>query len=239
MADKEQLDSQEFANVRSSTEQDRWILLWQAAIEEFKSLRSEVVVIQDRQYSMLYWAISSMALLLAAILNSWDRLQLQYPDLLVSVFFFLIPIVATTFLWGWSHLVIQLARLGTYIYGIETKLSHILEKYPPPPYGAPETVMNMPLGWEHSLWQQDGQEFINRTCGIVKFAVAFFYLLSFSFGIFLFLGRLRSNFAWLSMDHAVEIAIGVFTFWTAVWFVVFQVIAHQLTKAVALRNDYD
>jgi len=206
-------------------------------MEEYKALRSEVVVIQDRQYSMLYWAISSVAVMIAAILSSWNGLLLQYPDLLISVFFLLVPIAITPFVYGWSHLVIQCTHLGTYLFAIETKLSRILELYTPSSCEAPKAEMKNPIYWEHNLWRQHGHEFINRTCRAVKWAVALFYLLSLSSGTFLFLWRLRSDFAWLRMIHAVEIVICVFTFWAAVWLIVFRAIVHQLAKAVALRND--
>ena len=49
------------------TAQTRRELLWNASLEEYKSLKSEVVAVLDRQYSMLYWAISSIAIMLAAL----------------------------------------------------------------------------------------------------------------------------------------------------------------------------
>jgi hypothetical protein len=239
MANKKQLTSQKFTNVRSGSEQAQWNLLWQAAIEEYKALRSEVVILVDRQYSMLYWAISCVVVMLAAILNSWNWLLLQYPDLLISVFFLSSPIIVTIFIYGWSHIVIHLTHLGSYLFSIETKLSHILEQYIPTSRDTQTPEMTNPIYWEHNLWHKHGHNFINRTCRNVKWTVAFSYLLSLSFGSYLFLWRLKFVFVWISMIHAIEIVIGVFAFWAAVWFFVFRFVVHQITIAVAPRNVSD
>lgn len=228
----------ELGSGRSETEKERWGLLWGAAIEEYKSLRSEVIAILDRQYSMLYWAISSVALMLAAILNSWDRL-VQYPDLLVCAFFIFLPAVSTAFVLGWSHLIVKIARLGAYIYGLEVKLSRILGPPQIKPQHTLEAAMKMPISWEHTLWRREGQEFIDRVTVTLKWSVALLYLLFLSNGSFLFLWRLRSSFAWLSMPHAQEITLGVTIFWAATWFFVFRFIYIQLAKSGALRSEYD
>src|ERR1039458_1716533 len=229
---------QDSLSARSGTDQARRNLLWQAAIEEYKSLRSEVIVILDRQYSMLYWAISSVAVMLAAIISGWDRL-LTYPNLLVSVFFLLIPIVAMAFILGWSHLIVKLSRLGAYLHGLETKLSRIVESPGVASRDVLEAGMKLPIGWEHTLWQQEGQEFINRACGTIKWGTAVLYLLILTSGSVLFLWRLRASFEWLSKPHAVEAVVGVFVCWITVWLGAFRHIRRQLVKAVELRNDYD
>jgi hypothetical protein len=49
-------------------------LILTALLEEYKALRAEVTKLVDRQYPIVYWGISSVAVVVAVIVNSWENL---------------------------------------------------------------------------------------------------------------------------------------------------------------------
>lgn len=66
------------------------------ALEEYKSLRGEVVNSVDRQYSLANWGISAVTFFIAAVIGGWGTL-IQYPQVLLATTFVVIPAVATSY----------------------------------------------------------------------------------------------------------------------------------------------
>lgn len=149
-------------------------------LEEYKTLRTEVISAVDRQHSVTYWGVSGVALIVAALASSWDRLH-RFPNLVVAIIMWVIPAVVTMYVVTWIHVIAKISSIGWYLHHIEEKVarlvrvSEIRQAYDLPP-DAPVEPFRYLIGWEHRLWRQSSQTAIERSIRLVKAALAVGYL---------------------------------------------------------------
>lgn len=204
----------------------------EALLEEYKSLRTEITTIADRQYPIVYWGISSVALITAATINSWNTL-VNVPIILIALFLFIVPAIVTGFVIPWSHIITKMASLGVYIYQMEERVASAFDR--------DEVVkwLDMkkenqtdryygPIGWEHRLWNEGTQSFINRTSGAVKSALAMLYIISVSIGAYITMHLYWKTATDLEKMLIVSVLCVTGAIWAVVWTKIFRLVFGQI-----------
>jgi hypothetical protein len=187
------------------------------ALEEYKTLRQEVVNTVDRQYSLANWGISSVAVVLAALLAAWEPLQ-KAPYLLTFATLVAIPVVATSYVLAWSHVISKISELGKRLYEIEENIARMVstdeirEAYR---LDADATVnpYRFLLGWEHQLWRGPTNIRVVTTVRVVKGLLAAMYLGAIAAGLSVALLLQHST-----IKSAVTTASAALLVWAVLWF---------------------
>ena len=193
-----------------------------AILEEYKALRAEMVNTVDRQYSLINWTISSVALLSAATVNSWDKIH-DRPELPTAVFIVALPLLSTLFAVAWSHVMAKIAALGWYLHFIEEKLARyftaddIRAAY----HLAPDTPLEpyrYIMGWEHRLWRASSHVFLTRTMNSIRAVLGFAYLLFLVAGAATLAALTKKPLATAIFGPRILIAAAA---WLVVWIALF------------------
>lgn len=201
-------------------------------LTEYKSLRDQINLMVDRQYSQIYWAISSIAIIIAAIVSSW-RFLLVYPFIPLSIFFFLLPGLVLVYYLSWLHIVMQLTEIGSYIYLVEEKMGKLLRsgyifKIPSDQL---KGFFHLPIGWEHSLWDTKKHKFFSPTFTILRWAIIIFTLLSITLGTLMVNTIFNEKIECIS-PLCVWIAMGlIYIFWIMIYIFLFRFISRRLEEA--------
>lgn len=200
-----------------------------AMLEEYKALRDEMKTIVDRQYSQMYWAISSVAILVAAVINAWAHI-LSNPLISSGLFIFFIPGIITAFILSWSYIITKIARIGAHIYKIENNLSYLLINDLPEGSISPSIIKNIryPISWEHSLWKSHSHKLISRNYSGVKISAALIYIIFTAIG-----ASLLKLYYW---DKQTDLPYWLF--WTIIvvvgilWLITWIIIFHSIRKDI-------
>ena len=97
-----------------------------AILEEYKTLRAEVVAAIDRQYSLTNWGVSAIALLMGALVSSWDKMR-QHPNAVAMAIGLALPAIVTSYAAAWVNVNVKITSIGAYLYLIEEKLARCFE----------------------------------------------------------------------------------------------------------------
>ena len=145
---------------RRTSNPDQQMLL-DAILHEYTALRREITSLSDRQYVVIYWGMSLMALVLAAVITAWDKIR-GAPALLLFIFFVVVPGLGAALATSWAFLIVNIAAMGTYIHAIEAKVAVLFPSTPlrslfqSPIGNSPDKSVHLMLarviGWEHSQW---------------------------------------------------------------------------------------
>lgn len=186
------------------------------ALEEYKSLREEVVNSVDRQYSLANWGISATVVLIAALAGGWATLR-QFPYLLAASALVAVPAVATSYVVAWTHVISKIAQLGSRLREIEDNVSRsVAVESIRQTYGLDASEHVDPfkylLGWEHKLWRAGTNSRVETTVGIVKLALAVLYAGAIAIGV-LVLAKLENP----PLGFLVQLTIAATVLWGLVW----------------------
>src|SRR5438874_1364840 len=125
-----------------------------AVLEEYKTLRAEVIAAIDRQYSLTNWGVSAVALLAGALVGAWDKMR-QHPNVVVAAIVIVLPAMVTSYAIAWSNLSVKIRAIGAYIHHMEEKVnSCFTEKLFRQTFSlsiGPVNKFSYGLGWEHRL----------------------------------------------------------------------------------------
>jgi hypothetical protein len=204
-----------------------------ATLEEYMALRAEATGTVERQYAVMYWGISGVSLLVAAMINAWDKL-VAVPALPIFLLYFVIPALCTAYLLAWSHIILKLVKIGSHLFVIEEKVAACLE---PAREFSRTTPVLMPMSWEHYVNEPGAYGYL-KTCGVVKWAIAGAYLVCSVAGTTLTVWSY-----WHKLAHGpramVTAAIGlVFLGWSLTWFYLFRWIVEHIQIAVEHRDSF-
>ena len=203
-------------------------LLLTAILEEYTALRAEVTKLVDRQYPIVYWGISSVAVIVAVMVNGWENLT-KRPLILLFLFFFILPAFVTGYVITWSHIILKIASLGSYLYLVERKIASVCMRAQP---SRLDTVMEMPVAWEHRLWETGGHHFLLRSYRTVKWLLAGILLLANALGTGLAIHYFRRGFGFNGISVLVLGSIAFFyALWVLVWFKLFRHISTAIDTA--------
>lgn len=206
-------------------------LLIETMLGEYKGLRSQMTTMVDRQYSLMYWAISTIAIITAAIVNSWDKL-LAVPLMALSLFFFFLPILVTLYLASWSHIILQIIKIGVYLFKLERRLKSILQTDKNIRTIAQfNREITIPMGWEYTLWASKPHEFFWRTLIVMKGIVLIFYLICIIVGTILVATTFWENFGNFPSWLLISIIGILLIMWIAVWTFIFRLISRGFSQA--------
>jgi len=200
-------------------------LLLTAILQEYSSLRAEVTKLVDRQYPIVYWGISSVAVIVAVIVNGWDNLT-RRPLILLFLFFFILPAFVTGYVITWSHIILKIASLGSYLYLVERKIANVCLG---PQAGRSETVKEMPVAWEHRLWETGGHQFLLRSYRTVKWVLAAILLLANLLGTSLAVHYFKQAFGFNGLSILV---VGSIMFFYALWILVWKALFRHISAAI-------
>lgn len=208
-------------------------LITLAILEEYRALREEMKTIVDRQYTQMYWVISSVAILVAAIINAWQQI-LSHPLISSGLFIVLIPGVITAYILSWSHIITKIAKIGSHIYKIESNLSSLLVDDLPEGSVSPSLLTNIryPISWEHFLWKAKSHKLVLRTYVGVKLSAAFIYLMFIFMGASLLKIHYWDNHANLQYWHFWLIIFASVILWLTIWLSIFHFIKRDLLSSL-------
>lgn len=208
-------------------------LIITAMLEEYKALRDEMKTIVDRQYSQMYWVISSVAILVAAVINTWSQIM-NNPLISSGLFIFFIPGIITAYILSWSHIITKIARLGAHIYKIEDNLSYLLCDNLSAGAIAQAKIKNIkhPISWEHSLWKSNSHKLVFRSYRGVRISAALIYIVFTGIGAFLLKlyywdKQLRLPY-WLYWIIITVIGL----LWFVIWMLAFNSIKNDLLSSL-------
>jgi len=204
-------------------------LILTAILEEYKALRAEVTTLVDRQYPIVYWGISSVGVIVAVIVNTWENLT-RRPLILMVLFFFILPAFVTGYVITWSHLILKIASLGSYLYLVERKLAihcGVGE------YRGSATLKDIPIGWEHRLWESGGHQFLIRSHNTVKWLLGGILILTNSLGIALAIHYFRTSFG---LNKLSLLLLAGITFFVALWIVVWTRLFQHISNAISASD---
>lgn len=162
--------------------------LLELAKDEYFSLRAEVLASVERQYSIANWCISSIAILAAGILGGWNTLSKStvFLPIFVSI---AIPMLATSYIVTWTHVISKIHLLGKRLWQIEENIASavgndlIKSTFHINPNRTEINSFVYSLGWEHLMWTDGKNSKINTTIKIVKLSVLIFYFATTSTGL--------------------------------------------------------
>src|SRR5262245_61972096 len=145
-----------------------------ALLEEYKALRTQIVSTVDRQYSLAYWGISGVAIMIGGLANAWEKLR-SYPNVVATLILFIVPGVLTAYVILWAHMVATIAKLGRYLFKLEERVARmatpqlIRESFDVTQEDDLESF-RLPIGWEHQLWVESGRPhtLLARTALVVR-----------------------------------------------------------------------
>lgn len=95
---------------------------FEAALEEYRSLRQESIASMQMQQSSLTFGTAAVGLVLSAGLSVWERSLL--PEI---VFLVLIPAFVSLTLLIWAGEVARMFRVGRFIADVEVKINSVLD----------------------------------------------------------------------------------------------------------------
>lgn len=192
-----------------------------AVLEEYRSLRAQVVNTVDRQYSLAYWAISGVAIMIGGVANGWEKLR-SSPTVLAVLVLFIVPAVITSYTILWAHMLATISKLGRYLYGVEETMARLV---------TPESIRHvyqlsesddieqfrLPIAWEHRLWAGSGgtHSLLARTARTVQLAVTSVHVICVAVGAMV-IGRFLQLGTVATLAHPLVLAAIGFWFCVAV-----------------------
>jgi len=203
-----------------------------ATLEEYRALRAEVTPTVERQYAVTYWGISAIAVLIAAMINSFQQLW-NAPFLSLLLFYIVVPGLCSAFVLTWSHIIIKLVKLGAHLYVVEEKIC-VLIKGQEFDRDRPDL---MPMCWEHFV-NEPGSYGYRKTLHAVVCSIAAAVAVSQSVAIVLTVRFFRRGLLPLTGRH---LAIAVFVVIGTCWLVcawLFRWIAKQTDLSMSHRNSF-
>jgi len=210
-----------------------------AVLEEYKSLRAEITKIVDRQYPILYWGISSIAIIIAALINSWHNL-VNVPIIIPFLFLYILPCLLTAYVVTWSHIIIKMTKLGSYLFLLENKIAGLImdKDFQKHTTIYEYDIYSIPIAWEHIIWRAGSHEFIIRTFNTIKWAIAGCYIFS------NLLGTIFSViFLWKGVNEPTKyifLLLGIaYILWILVWRILFGFIFNEIEKAINEKKKYE
>ncbi len=129
-------------------------LLMELAVKEYESLRAEVVKTVERQYSLINWSVSTLAVVV--VVGGWGTLK-SIPGMISIILLLIIPATMTVYVVSWSHVITKINQLGERLFEIEESLESAVDPESiRQTYRIPSSENVKPykytLGWEHKLW---------------------------------------------------------------------------------------
>jgi hypothetical protein len=200
-----------------------------AILAEYEALRAEVTKLVDRQYPIVYWGISSVGVIVAVIVNTWESLT-RRPLILLFLFFFILPAFVTGYVITWSHLILKIASLGSYLYLVESKIATHCGLADD---NRSTAFSDLPVGWEHRLWETGGHQFLIRSYTTVKWLLGGILVLTNSLGVALALHYFRSAFG---TNVRSMLVLGGIAFFLALWIFVWTKLFQHISAAISTAD---
>ena len=195
--------------------------LVELSMREYETLRAEVLSTVERQYSLVNWGVSAIAVVVAAIVGGWATIS-SIPGMMPAILLFIVPTLMTVYVISWSHVITKINQLGARLHQIEENIAaavgpELIQKTFSISPDEDFNPYNFTVGWEHKLWKEGVNLRVRATINVVKFALAAIYTL------FIFLNVLM-------MIHQQKIGIRIIwststiagIFWAAIWLLVFR-----------------
>lgn len=144
-------------------------------LEEYKALRAEITQLMDKQYFLVYWAISAVLLLIIALGTTWGKLgsiASSGNSIIPCALMLLVPVLTLAFTTSWSYVITNIARLGAHLFLLERKAAAlVLGRGNYLPFEM-EMIERIPISWEHALWREGSQVNLRRAADMVLWPVA-------------------------------------------------------------------
>jgi hypothetical protein len=207
--------SESATSVAESSDADR---ILSVVLEEYRTLRSEVINAVDRQYSLTNWSISGVALLVVGLVTGWHNLY-KFPNIAVAVVLLALPSIATLYAIAWSHVISKISLLGWQLHHTENKVALLfpvdqIRRAYNLRFDEPVEACHYLIGWEHRLWRNKAQPLIKRTVRLVVVALALGYVVIIGAGIYV--GAITNEISPSEMAIRPGV-IAIATFWLVVW----------------------
>ena len=148
-------------------------------LEEYKTLRTQVLNDLDRQYSVTNWGISSTAVAILGIATTWDKLR-GYPTVLLALLLLVLPTVVTGYALAWSHILRSTLGAGAQLFQIERRATRLFTRDEVRlafHLTADERIEDYQriLSWEHSLRMNTRHSLVRPVVWLVRCALAGVY----------------------------------------------------------------
>jgi hypothetical protein len=195
------------------------------ALKEYEMLRAEMLRTVERQYALVNWGVSAVAVITAAIVGGWGTLN-SIPGIMSAILVLIIPAIMTAYVIAWSHVITKINQLGSRLYEIEENVAKAFDSeliYKTYSINSPESYnpYKYTIGWEHRLWKNGVNLRIQTTIWIVRIALAGIYTTFVILNIFFLIYR---NIVPLYIWGSTIIA-GIF--WGCMLLLVFRYLHHR------------
>lgn len=193
------------------------------SMREYESLRAEVLVTVERQYSLAQWSVSAIAVIAAAVVGGWQAI-VATTGLLSVVLLLILPGLTTVYVVTWSHTITKIHQLGNRLHEIEENIAraiggHAVREAFNVPADSDLALYHYTVGWEHRLWKGNVNLRVETTVFAVTTGLAAMY-----FSVVALNALLMMNYQNQLPALVIQLTGGAILIWTSVLFFIFRYI---------------